>query len=59
MALEEGADDYLNKPFDPHELAARIRAVLRRARHGEPPLSAAIKVSSGDLISIAAPGAPG
>jgi DNA-binding response OmpR family regulator len=49
MALEEGADDYLNKPFDPHELAARIRAVLRRARHGEPPLSAASKVSSGEL----------
>ena len=34
MALEEGADDYLNKPFDPHELAARIHAVLRRARPG-------------------------
>lgn len=30
MALEEGADDYLNKPFDPYELVARIRAVLRR-----------------------------
>jgi DNA-binding response OmpR family regulator len=30
MALEEGADDYLNKPFDPQELVARIRAVLRR-----------------------------
>jgi DNA-binding response OmpR family regulator len=32
MALEEGADDYLNKPFDPTELVARIRAVLRRTR---------------------------
>ena len=29
-ALEKGADDYLNKPFDPAELVARIRAVLRR-----------------------------
>ncbi len=41
LALEEGADDYLNKPFDPHELLARIRAVLRRARPGERSLSTA------------------
>jgi len=50
MALEEGADDYLNKPFDPHELIARIRAVLRRSRRGQPPLTAAWKLISGDLI---------
>jgi DNA-binding response OmpR family regulator len=49
MALEEGADDYINKPFEPHELVARIRAVLRRAKPGKPPLSAAWQVSCGSL----------
>ncbi|HZF26611.1 MAG TPA: response regulator transcription factor [Steroidobacteraceae bacterium] len=32
VGLELGADDYLPKPFNPRELAARLRAVLRRAR---------------------------
>lgn len=49
MALEEGADDYLNKPFDPYELAARIKAVLRRARPGKPPLSTAVTLSCRDV----------
>lgn len=33
IGLEIGADDYLGKPFNPRELAARIRAVLRRGLH--------------------------
>src|SRR6218665_1198061 len=36
VGLELGADDYLPKPFVPRELAARIKAVLRRT-HMEPP----------------------
>ncbi len=32
VGLEMGADDYLPKPFNPHELLARVRAVLRRAK---------------------------
>lgn len=34
VGLEVGADDYLAKPFNPRELLARIRAVLRRAGSG-------------------------
>jgi len=36
VGLEMGADDYLPKPFNPRELIARIRAVLRRARNETP-----------------------
>jgi DNA-binding response OmpR family regulator len=32
VGLEIGADDYLPKPFNPRELTARLRAILRRAR---------------------------
>ncbi|MFN7276954.1 MAG: response regulator transcription factor [Betaproteobacteria bacterium] len=34
VGLELGADDYLPKPFEPRELAARLKAVLRRGRRG-------------------------
>lgn len=35
VGLEIGADDYLPKPFNPRELVARIRAILRRTRHDQ------------------------
>ena len=50
MALEEGADDYLNKPFDPYELVARIRAVLRRGGRNDPSLRGAQRLRSGDVV---------
>lgn len=34
--LDLGADDYLTKPFNPEELSARMRAVLRRSQTGSP-----------------------
>lgn len=35
VGLEIGADDYLPKPFNPRELVARLRAILRRVETGE------------------------
>jgi two-component system phosphate regulon response regulator OmpR len=37
VGLEMGADDYLPKPFEPRELLARLRAILRRSRAGSKP----------------------
>jgi two-component system, OmpR family, response regulator CpxR len=42
--LEMGADDYLPKPFDPAELVARIRAILRRSAPQQP-----IALTIGDI----------
>lgn len=39
VGLEIGADDYVVKPFEPRELVARIRSVLRRAGRGAPALA--------------------
>lgn len=46
IGFEIGADDYVSKPFSPRELAARIKAVLRRAQ-GTPPAETVL--SFGDL----------
>jgi DNA-binding response OmpR family regulator len=46
VGLEIGADDYVPKPFNPRELLARMRAVLRRGRH----TPASDRVEVGDLI---------
>jgi len=40
VGLEIGADDYVVKPFEPRELVARIRSVLRRAARNGPPAEA-------------------
>ena len=48
LGLEMGADDYLGKPVDLRELEARIKAVLRRARHA----AAAPEAEAGDRDTL-------
>lgn len=48
-ALDEGADDYLNKPFDAGELISRVRAVLRRTAAGRPSMASAVSLTAGEL----------
>lgn len=52
VGLEMGADDYMSKPFEPRELVARIRNVLRRTRSLPPNLEApaARRMSFGSWI---------
>ncbi len=49
VGLEIGADDYLSKPFNPRELVARIRAILRRTQPGEETSGLPETLSVGDL----------
>ena len=49
VGLELGADDYLPKPFNPRELVARIRAILRRVHSGEAATNDALRVGDIEL----------
>src|SRR3954453_23301781 len=49
VGLEIGADDYLSKPFNPRELVARIRAILRRMQPGELAAGARETLNVGDI----------
>ena len=51
-ALEQGADDYVTKPFSPRELLTRIRACLRRSQPVSPrAVSPALHPSRGESLS--------
>ncbi len=59
IGLEMGADDYLPKPFEPRELLARIRAILRRRGEGAAPTARLMRFGSleidrdGRIVTVA------
>ena len=55
VGLEIGADDYLPKPFNPRELVARLRAILRRVQEKDEDKNAGERFRVGDVeVSLAA-----
>ncbi|HQU92730.1 MAG TPA: response regulator transcription factor [Pyrinomonadaceae bacterium] len=48
VGLETGADDYLPKPFNPRELVARLRAIMRRVK-GDPAENGSDKIQVEDI----------
>lgn len=50
VGLEIGADDYLTKPFNPRELVARIKAILRRTTFTEPAAVASSLLEIGNTV---------
>jgi DNA-binding response OmpR family regulator len=55
LGLENGADDYVTKPFSPRELTLRVQAVLRRARAADGVAATPQSVRSGRLeVDVAA-----
>ena len=53
VGLELGADDYLPKPFEPRELLARLRAILRRRAAGASPNDKALQFGRLDIDTAA------
>src|SRR5579859_278964 len=49
VGLEVGADDYVSKPFEPRELVARTRALLRRSRQ---PLPVPVRTEAADAVEF-------
>ncbi len=49
IGLEMGADDYLPKPFEPRELLARVRAVLRRRVEGAAPVATQLRFGAMEI----------
>lgn len=56
IGLELGADDYVPKPFEPKELLARVKAVLRRAERADAPADASGENSKSNPEIVTYPG---